>query len=140
MELLQDRLPRGPDQQDPTERTGRSTLSKVKENHCKYALDLVLPRCNAEVVIENLFKVFDTQNTGQVKLVKAKTWDPRHIFILNLILIKVLNTQNTDRHDLSQSCCCCTNILGVMLSSLTILSGGPHRALDGFLNVHEGVR
>ena len=76
VELLQDRLPRGPDQQDPTERTGRSTLSKVKENHCEYALDLVLPRCNAEVVIENLFKVFDTQNTGQVKLVKAKTWDP----------------------------------------------------------------
>ena len=112
VELLQDWLPRGPDQQDPTERTGRSAISKVKENHCKYALDLVLPRCNAEVVIENLFKVFDTQNTGQVKLVKAKTWDPRHIFILNLILIEVLNTQNTDRHGLSQSCCCCTNIWG----------------------------
>ena len=77
LELVQNRLPGGPDQQDPTKRIGRSTFSKVKENLSKCpGLELILYRCNAEVVIENLFKVFDTQNTGQVKTVKAKHWDP----------------------------------------------------------------
>merc|ERR1712037_1033953 len=38
-------------------------INKIQLNELVAQL---FPKCNAEVVIENLFKVFDTQNTGQV--------------------------------------------------------------------------